>query len=134
MNLRSISRFALLTALVSLLAGCGGMKVVGKVIPGAISYVGIVNQTDTRLAQPGVGGVAIRIDATPASGGTSATIASTTSAADGSFKLSIADDSWPTDRVQIRAMIDGYAAARGSVFLPRDGQSLLILMERTAAD
>ncbi|GAB4385372.1 MAG: hypothetical protein Kow0022_11000 [Phycisphaerales bacterium] len=135
MTIRFIAHFAPLVALFILLSGCGGMmKVQGKVIPGAISYVGVVDQTDPRLAQLGIGGVAIRIDATPVAGGNSTTIVSTTSAADGSFKASIADDVWPSDRVQIRAMLDGYAAARGSVYLPREGQTLLILMERTAAD
>lgn len=128
-------RYASLTTLAAaacMLAGCGGMSVTGKVLPGAISYVGIVDHSDTRLRELGVGQVSLHIE-TPAGAG-SGTIATATTKPDGSFKISIPTERWSTDRVQIRALAEGYATARGLVYLPRDGQSLLILMERTAQD
>lgn len=133
MTSRSFIPLAFFSLLACLLTGCGSGQVVGKVLPGAISYVGVVDQSDERLAQMGLKGVTIRVEAAPTAG--SATpIATATSKPDGSFKLSIPTSSWPTDRVQIRATADGYATARGSVYLPHAGQSLLILLERTAAE
>ncbi len=131
MMLRS-ARLTALTAAACLLTGCGGMTVAGKVLPGAISYVGIVDHSDTRLQELGVGKVSLHIE--PPVGSGSGTIATATTKPDGSFKISIPTEAWSTDRVQIRALAEGYATARGTVYLPREGQSLLILMERTAQD
>ncbi|RMH13472.1 MAG: hypothetical protein D6695_03815 [Planctomycetota bacterium] len=115
-----------------LLTGCAGTRVVGKVLPGTISYVGVVDHSDERLGEPGIPGVSVRIEAP--NGSSSSPIATATSGPDGRFSMSIPKDAWPTDRVVVRAIVDGYASARGSVYLPRTSQSFLILMERTAAD
>ncbi|MCL4220393.1 MAG: hypothetical protein KJZ65_03385 [Phycisphaerales bacterium] len=128
-------RFASLAALAAsgcMLTGCGGMTVAGKVLPGTISYVGIVDHSDTRLKELGIGQVSLHIE--PPVGSGSGTIATATTKPDGSFKVNIPTEAWSTDRVQIRALAEGYATARGTVYLPREGQSLLILMERTAKD
>ncbi|KAA0214328.1 MAG: hypothetical protein DYG94_07575 [Leptolyngbya sp. PLA3] len=129
--MRRSARLSALTA-ACLLTGCGGMTVAGKVLPGEISYVGIVDHSDTRLKELGVGQVSLHIE--PPVGSGSGAIATATSKPDGSFKITIPTETWSTDRVQVRAMIDGYATARGLVYLPREGQSLLILMERTSHD
>ncbi|MBX3323275.1 MAG: hypothetical protein KF757_09825 [Phycisphaeraceae bacterium] len=119
-----------------LLAGAGGcstMKVTGRVIPGTISYVGVVSDTDERLSNAGIGPAKIMIEHSEASGQSRA-IATGTSGPDGQFSIKMSKDVWPTDRVVVRSISEQYRTARGVVYLPRDGQKLLILMERTASD
>ncbi len=113
--------------------GCSTMKVTGRVIPGTISYVGVVSDTDERLSNAGIGPAKIMIEHSEASGQSRA-IATGTSGPDGQFSIKMPKDAWPTDRAVVRSIAEQYRTARGVVYLPRDGQKLLILMERTASD
>ncbi len=115
------------------MTACSSMKVAGRVVPGAISHVGVVDQSDERLGLAGLGGIEVEIAAS-SGGGSNEHYGRAMTKADGSFSIKLDSSAWPTDRVQVRAKGAQYASARGLVFLPRDGQKLLILMERTASD
>lgn len=129
----TLSRSMVGVASVFLLAGCASTKVVGRVLPGAISHVGVVDATDERMGTAGLAGIEVTIS--PVAGDGSTTILGRgVSTGDGSFSIKIDEDKWPTDRVQVRATGASYATARGSVYLPKGNKRLLILMERTAGD
>lgn len=115
------------------LSACSSMQVAGRVVPGAISYVGVVDGSDSRLSVPGLQGVEVRISA-PSGSGSNENYGRAMTKADGSFTIKLDSSNWPTDRVHVRATVTDYAAARGLVFLPTEGKKLLILMERTAGD
>lgn len=120
-----------LTASFTVLGACSTSKVVGRVVPGAISHVGVVDGSDERLSRGGLGGIEVSI---LAPGGEDGVLGRAVSTADGSFAVRIDSANWPTDRVQVRATGDDYATARGTVYLPAGEKRLLILMERTAGD
>lgn len=122
-----------LGACAAMMWGCGASKLTGRVIEGRISFVGVVDGSDARLGQPGIGQATIMVEHPDGAAG-DARIATGTTGADGSISLSIPGKKWPTDRVLIRATAADHAPARGVLYLPRDGQKLLILLERTAAD
>ncbi len=122
-------------ALVSLLAvpACSSTKVAGRIVSGEISHVGVVDGSDSRLKTTGLDGIEVTIARTGGSG-SSSVIARAVTTGGGNFSMKVDSNAWPTDRVRVRATGDDYATARGLVFLPREGQKLLILMERTAGD
>lgn len=134
--MRRLSRFILsggLVASVLLVSGCAAAKVVGRVLPGTISHVGVVDATDDRMGTSGLAGIEVTLS--PVSGdGTTSYLGRAVSQADGSFSIKIDSTEWPVDRVMVRATGDDYATARGSVYLPKGDKRLLILMERTAGD
>ena len=132
----TVHRIAIaVAAFVSLLVlpACSTMKVVGRVVSGEISHVGVVDGSDSRLKTKGLDGIEVTISQA-AGGGSSAMLGRAVSTGGGHFSIAVDPNAWPTDRVQVRATGDNYATARGLVFLPREGQQLLILMERTAGD
>jgi hypothetical protein len=103
------------------------------VIAGQISYVGVVSGDDERLGQAGISRATVTLEPAPGSA-SSDVIATSKSGENGEFSLKIGKGAWPTDRVVVRVMSSGHATARGVVYLPRDGQRLLVLLERTEAD
>jgi predicted small secreted protein len=115
------------------LSACSTMKVVGRVVTGEISHVGVVDGSDSRLKTNGLDGIEVTISQA-SGGGSNSMIGRAVTTGGGHFSIKVDASAWPTDRVQVRATGDFYATARGLVFLPRDGQQLLILMERTAGD
>ncbi len=133
MTIRRIAVAAALLVSLLVLPACSTMKVTGRVVAGEISHVGVVDGSDSRLKTAGLDGIEVSIARTGGSG-SSSVIARAVTTGGGHFSMKVDPNAWPTDRVRVRATGDDYATARGLVFLPRKGQQLLILMERTAGD
>lgn len=114
-------------ALTTLLGGCaaGSHTVTGRVLAGKASVVTVVDAGDPRLRTQGIADVRVRItrgDGTPAS------LAETTSQADGSFSLRI-DEQLLFGRLEVVASGPTVLTCRGSAYLPTDDRQVLIIVE-----
>lgn len=119
--IRSRIAVAGFAALGALLSGCGGMSVKGVVVDGPRSTAITVGAGDERLTEPGVAGVSVRIEG----GGFYEEVVSDE---DGAFKISVPKTE--TDRVLVVVSGEGVDGGEGRVYLPRDGQKLLVIADR----
>ena len=123
-------RKALLTlaAATTALSGCGGTIIGGKVLRGEIGRAIIVTDTDTRLADPGLAGVEVEIS-TPVSGrGGRAVLGSGVTDDTGAFRINAGPSKNVPPRVAIRASAENEYEVRQSIFRPRPGEQVLVLM------
>ena len=116
------------------LSGCAGStRIDGRVVSGPVGLAVVVDQTDERLAEPGVPGVEIALLQESSTAG-GAVIATTTSDEDGNFRITLARGRHPGGQIVVRARGDAIYTARSRAYLPRGGQRLLCtVMPRPAS-
>ena len=119
-----VSMFVMLAAVLS---GCqtGGRVVDGRVLAGRVGVVTTVEADDARLSEPGIGGVTIRVSSPGASG---STLAEAVTLDDGSFSMHVGEDAL-FSRVELVATSPRVLTCRGTLYLPRDGKLVLVLVE-----
>ncbi|MFI4897178.1 MAG: hypothetical protein ACIARR_05070 [Phycisphaerales bacterium JB059] len=112
----------------ALLAGCGGTTIGGKVLRGEIGRAIIVTDSDPRLADPGLAGIEVEIS-TPVSGrGGRAVLGTGITDDTGAFKINAGPSKNVPPRVAIRASAPDEYEVRQSIFRPRAGEKVLLLM------
>lgn len=125
---RGTSAVALGAIGVLALAGCGGRTIGGKVMRGEIGRVIIVSTTDERLEDEGLGGIEIEMSTPVAGRGGRSIIAKGVTDEDGVFKLNAGASKKLPTRLSIRAGGEGEYEVRNSIFRPRAGEQVLVLM------
>jgi hypothetical protein len=116
------------------MAGCASSApVTGRVIPGDISFIGMVDPGDERLKSAGI--PAVELVSTPDPGRTAAAaiLAKTTSDAKGDFKLKFSDPSIFSRPAAFAARKDGYVSASTVMPVPTEDRRLLVILKPTAA-
>ncbi len=110
------------------LAGCGGTTIGGKVLRGEIGRAIIITDSDPRLAEPGLAGIEVEIS-TPVSGrGGRAVLGTGVTDETGAFKINAGPSKNVPPRVAIRASAPDEYEVRQSIFRPRAGEKVLLLM------
>lgn len=116
-------------ALVLPLAACAGHNLVdGKVIEGKVSYVGLVDPNDERLAGPGLQGATISAR-TVVSGQPGVNLGQATSDAKGTFHLTVHEQTAFSRPTEFVARKDGYNAAMGAVPFPPSDKRVLVILQ-----
>lgn len=125
----ALGRLLLLVALALPLGGCKSYKLQGKVIPGDISYVAVVDADDPRLEGDGISGAQLRLETDP-SRLSSDVVGETVSGPDGAFTM-------PFNKVGggvlmydvgITARREGYSPVQHQFKLPPPSRRLLIML------
>ena len=110
------------------LSGCGGVTIAGKVMRGDIGRVVIVDGSDDRQLEPGLAGIEVEMT-TPVSGrGGKAVLAQSVTDETGAFRLKPGGGGKLPTRVSIRAGGPGEYEVNNSIFRPRAGEQVLVLM------
>ena len=114
----------------ALLSGCGGTRIGGKVLRGDIGTVVIVNSTDPRLSQPGIGGIEIELSTPVAGRGGRVVLATGVTDDTGAFSLNAGPAKKLPSRLSIRASGENEYEVRNTIFRPQTGEQVLVLMRR----
>lgn len=123
---------AILLLATTLLTGCGGYALQGRVIRGDISAVYLVGKNDPRLTEPGIGlmGAEIHLQQDPGKLNRE-TLGRTSSDGDGAFSIEVdrVGAGFLDYTVGIFARRKGYEPAMsGGIGLPGPGKRVLIIM------
>ncbi len=119
---------ALATLTLAGLVGCAGQAISGKVLRGDIGRVIIVSDTDERLVEPGLAGVNVEMTTSVSGRGGRTVLAKAVTDETGSFSLSIGGKTKLPTRMMIRAGASGEYEVNNSIFRPRPGEQVLVLM------
>ncbi len=122
--------FLCLLAAISTLGGCAMRTAVrGRVIPGNLSFVCVVDQSDPRLKQAGIAGVTVesRSDEGRDAG---VLFGATQSTEDGSFTLTFKEQPSLMKPVRMTGTMAGYNPAGESFSLPPADKRLLIILKK----
>jgi hypothetical protein len=127
-------RWSVALAAVALgLGGCGShVGINGKVIPGAVSFIGTVDSTDERLKQDGLEGV--NVSARSESGPTAGmSLGSAKTDKKGNFILPVRDQRSVLYPARFSASKAGYIDAHQSMTAPAAGSAVLVIMKENPA-
>lgn len=108
--------------------GCGGARIGGKVMRGDIGTVVIVNATDPRLDEPGLGGIDVELSTPVAGRGGRVVLAKGVTDETGSFSLNAGPAKKLPSRLSIRAGGENEYEVRNTIFRPQAGEQVLVLM------
>lgn len=112
----------------AVLSGCSNSQsLTGRVLPGRAGLVTVVAADDPRMAEPGLGGVRVRV---VRGAGTPGSLSEGVSQADGSFTLRV-PAAGLSGRVDVVASGDAVLTARGSIYIPSGGRRVLVIVEQT---
>lgn len=133
--IQGIARVAMGALVALALAGCGATRYQAKVITGETGRAMVVSDHDTRLEPMGLGGIEVQVIRKSGMGARAGheILASAISEEDGSVTLSIPNDRRPKGLVIIQTGGDQIYPSTNSVYLPRDGERLLVLVKQRAA-
>ncbi len=112
----------------STLAGCGAATIAGKVMRGDIGRVVIVDGSDKRLLEPGLAGIQVQMSTPVLGRGGKAVLGESVTDETGSFRLKVDGGAKLPTRVSIRASGSGEYEVNNSIFRPRPGEQVLVLM------
>jgi hypothetical protein len=123
--------FLALLALAAL-SGCANVSAVrvnGKVIAGAVSFIGAVPDNDPRLSGPGLQGVEVQI---VSKNTTSAeqVVGTAKSDANGNFKAILSDQSAIKVPSEFKASGPGYLTAQNTLYIPASDKRLLVVLKK----
>ena len=119
---------ALISAIAYTLAGCGGgaTKVVGKVIGGNISFVGVVDSSDARLKGDGIVGAHLVVRTRPDRD--AAQVGQATSGPKGEFTIPVSDSAALLQPAEFTAEKEGYLRASTVMNVPPVDKRVLVIL------
>lgn len=128
-------RCALAPMLVAGLAGCGGYEIRGKVVPGSMSLISVVAESDERLQERGLPGATVTLRRDPTKGWAK-DVATAVADGEGEFVLSVAEfgTGWMTEQWMIRAARKGFERAETMTTLPRSPKDRRMLIQLAPGD
>lgn len=114
-------------------AGCNNASIVkGKVIPGNLNFIVLVDERDERLKSDGLADVEVtaRGDIGKVAG---MVLGKAKSNPKGDFSLSIKEQSVLLKPVEFSATVDGHPAARETLSIPPESRRVLVIIKRDPA-
>lgn len=129
-----VRRLLLLSLAALPLAGCrSGSTVTGKVIPGEVSFIGVVDASDKRLKDPGIPGVEVAAGTDPSRPVAAAVLGRGTSDKSGNVVVRIKDEGSYAGPFAFNATKDGYVPATGLMPIPSTDRRLLVILKPASA-
>lgn len=112
------------------LVGCAGKAIItGKVIQGDVSFMGVVDANDERLAKPGLAGAEVAVVSDPDRPAASSNLGQATSDATGAFSIKVSDQSAYMRPAGFSARKEGYISTTGVMALPPADRRLLVILQ-----
>jgi hypothetical protein len=121
---RTLSILALFAAAFALTGCSGATRIDGRVVTGPVGLAVVVDPTDERLSNPGVGGVEVAL-LRETSSNSGSLITRTVTDEHGDFRFTLARGHHPGAAVIVRTRGDGIYTSRSRTYLPRGNQKLL---------